>query len=343
MTKTFYDFEDVIVYIDNIILFTKSSFDHHLQRLALVLNRIQAQNLHVHIEDTFLATQQVDYLGYTLSSKGIKPQNQKILAVLALAPPKNKRHFRSFLGFVNFYRQLWYHRSHIITPLTEITSDKAKWKWGPSQQQAFLEICNTIARQVLLKYPDFSKPFDVYTDASDYQLGAVISQQSWPIAFYSRKLNAAQLNYTTMEKELLSIIETSQQYRHILLGNHCTFHCDHKNLGFHHFKSERVRQWRATLEEFDYSFVYCPGKDNIVADMLSCYPTISVDTLAFEEVTTLQNFSFPATILNIKKSQDSITNLPQKILHSSIYTSKVCEGVNIIYRNGKIVHDPILF
>ncbi len=80
-----------------------------------------------------------------------------------------------------------------------------------------------------------------------------------------------------------------------------------------------------------------------MADMLSRYPTISVDTLAFEEVTTLQNFSFPATILNIKKSQDSITNLPQKILHSSIYTSKVCEGVNIIYRNGKIVLDPILF
>jgi hypothetical protein len=64
MTKTFYDFEDVLVYIDNILLFTKSSFDHHLQRLALVLNRIQAQNLY------FLTTQQVDYLGYTLSSKG---------------------------------------------------------------------------------------------------------------------------------------------------------------------------------------------------------------------------------------------------------------------------------
>ena len=103
MTKIFYDFEGVIVYIDNIFLFTKSSLDHHLQRLALILNRIQAQNLHVHIEEIFLATQQVDYLGYTLSSKGIKPQNQKILAVLALAPPKNKRQLRSLLGFVNFF------------------------------------------------------------------------------------------------------------------------------------------------------------------------------------------------------------------------------------------------
>jgi hypothetical protein len=84
MTKTFYDFEDVIVYIDNIILFTKLSFNHHVQHLALVLHCIKSQNLHVHIEQTFLATNQVDYLGYTLSSKGIKPQKQKILAVLGL-------------------------------------------------------------------------------------------------------------------------------------------------------------------------------------------------------------------------------------------------------------------
>jgi RNase H-like domain found in reverse transcriptase len=201
MTKTFYNFEDVIVYIDNIILFTKSSFDHHIQCLALVLDRIQAQNLHVHVEETFLATQEVDYLGYTPSTKGIKPQNKIIIAILALAPLKNKRQLRSFLGFVNFYRQLWYHRSHIITPLTAITSDEAKWVWGTVQKEAFLEILNTIAFQVLLKYPDFSMPFDIYTDASDYQLGAVISQNEWPIAFYSRKLNSAQINYTIMEKE----------------------------------------------------------------------------------------------------------------------------------------------
>jgi hypothetical protein len=72
-----------------------------------------------------------------------------------------------------------------------------------------------------------------------------------------------------MEKELLSVVETSQQYRHILLGNTCRFFCDHKNLGFHNFKSERVRRWRSTLEEFDYTFEYCPGKENTIADMLS--------------------------------------------------------------------------
>jgi RNase H-like domain found in reverse transcriptase len=87
----------------------------------------------------------------------------------------------------------------------------------------------------------------------------VICQEAWPIAFYSRKLNAAQHNYTTMEKELLSVIETSQQYCHTLRGSHCQFYCDHKNLGFQHIKSEGVRRWRAMLKEFEYSFHDHPG------------------------------------------------------------------------------------
>jgi hypothetical protein len=121
--------------------------------------------------------------------------------------------------------------------------------------KAFKEIRNTIAHQVFLRYPDFSKPFDIFTDASDYRLGAVFAQESWPITFYSRKLNLAQRNYTTMEKELLSIVETAQHYRRIFLGRHCAFHGDHKNFGFQNVKSEQVHhRWHDTLEEFQYSF-----------------------------------------------------------------------------------------
>jgi hypothetical protein len=85
------------------------------------------------------------------------------MSILALAESNNKRQLRSFLGFVNFYRQLWYHRSHIIMPLATITSNKAKWDWGHEQKKAFKEIRNTIAHQVLLRYPDFSKPFNIFT------------------------------------------------------------------------------------------------------------------------------------------------------------------------------------
>ena len=129
-----------------------------------------------------------------------------------------------------------------------------------------------MARKILLTYPDFSKTFHLYTDASEYQLGAVLVQDL-PIAFYSRKLNSAQKNYTTMEKELLSIIESLENFRNILIGFKVVIHSDHKNLSFNSFRSERVRRWRLLLEEYNYTFVYTPGKNNFVADLLSRYPT----------------------------------------------------------------------
>jgi RNase H-like domain found in reverse transcriptase len=120
-----------------------------------------------------------------------------------------------------------------------------------------------------------------------------------------------------MEKELHSIVETSQQYCHILLGSHCNFHCDHKSLGFQHFKSDRVSRWRATLEEFDYSFIYFPSKDNTIADMLSCFPTTSVETSNYGEVTMTQDSSFPTTIYNIKNASYGL----RATYHSSLTAS----------------------
>jgi Reverse transcriptase (RNA-dependent DNA polymerase) len=160
MTELFGHMEDVIVYIDNIILFTKRSVDHHVQRITLILQILQQNNLHVHIEKTFLAAQSVDYLGYTLTTKGIMPQNKKIISVLALAPPSNRKKLRSFLGFINYYKKLWYHCSATPAPLTALSSNNVKFVWGPERQKAFIDIRKKFARQILLHYPDFTKPFD---------------------------------------------------------------------------------------------------------------------------------------------------------------------------------------
>ena len=99
-----------------------------------------------------------------------------------------------------------------------------------------------MARKILLHYPIFSKTFYVFTNASDYQLSGVLIQDDFPLAFYSRKLNPAQKSYTTMEKELLSIVETLENFRNILLGFKIVIHSDGKNLSFFSFKSERVRR-----------------------------------------------------------------------------------------------------
>ena len=156
---------------------------------------------------------------------------------------------------------MWKHRSHMLTPLTPLTTIKSKknWIWLAEHQDTFDKIKETLARDVLLAYPDFSLPFHTYTDASDYQLGSVITQKGKPLAFYSRKLSSAQRNYTTTERELLSIPETLREFRNILLGHEIHVWTDHENLTYENKDSGRVQRWRILMEEFGPTLHYIEG------------------------------------------------------------------------------------
>ena len=116
-------------------------------------------------------------------------------------------------------------------------SKEAKYKWTDEHQHAFEQVKKVVSKETLLAYPDFNQPFEIHTDASDYQLGSVISQNNKPIAFYSCKLTPAQRRYTTTEQELLAIVETLKEFRNILLGQQITVYTDHENLTCKNFNS----------------------------------------------------------------------------------------------------------
>jgi RNase H-like domain found in reverse transcriptase len=122
----------------------------------------------------------------------VSPTTKKVNAITNIYTPTNKKEIRHFIGMVNYYRGMWIRRSHILAPLAALTSKTAKWQWSEEEQKAFDTVKWVISKETLLAYPDFDKPFVIHTDASHTQLGAVISQNNKPIAFYSRKLKPEQ-------------------------------------------------------------------------------------------------------------------------------------------------------
>jgi hypothetical protein len=130
-----------------------------------------------------------------------------------------------FLGMVQSYRDMWAKRSEMLVPLTDLVGEcgetkitkknrtkKKPWRWESIHQQAFDNVKATITKEVVLAYPDFTKPFEIYTDASTMQMGAVITQGNRPIVFFSWKLSGAQAKYSVTKIELQAIVETSKEF-----------------------------------------------------------------------------------------------------------------------------------
>ena len=263
------DLEYVRTYIDDLLCITNSTWDDHLEKLEEVLKRVRQAGLKVNAKKSFFGKPELEYLGYWVTREGIKPVEKKVVAMQHIAPPKTRKQLRRFLGMVNYYRDMWVRRSEVLAPLTELTSEKRPYKWTDKCDKAFQTMKRILSKEVLLTYPDFNRPFDIHTDASDVQLSSVISQNGRPIAFYSRKLNPAQTRYTTTERELLAIVETLKEFRNILLGQQITIHTDHKNLCYKNFNTNRVMRWRLLLEEYGPTIKYIKGERNVVADALS--------------------------------------------------------------------------
>jgi hypothetical protein len=203
---------------------------------------------------------------------------------------------------------MWRRRSHLVlTPLTSLLSIKRKFVWTAVHQHAFecLKAVNT--KEVLLSFPDYSKPFHLYTDASDYQIGAVLTQDNQPIAFFSWKLTDTQRKYGVGTKEMLNI-ERIPHYPLRISRDHSH---DHKNLAYDKtITTLQIFRWRLAIEEFMHTLVWVPGVNNPVADLLSHHPIHTPE--ATEDENFDAGFDFRSTnMINLAREYTVSLNLKQ--------------------------------
>ena len=177
------DIEGIEFYMDDIGVFS-STWSDHLSLLSTVLGHLENVGFTINPLKCEWAIQETDFLGHWLTPSGVKPWRKKVDAILQLRPPINIKQLRSFLSMVNYYCDMWPHHTHVLAPLTALTG-KRSFLWTTECQEVFDQMKALVSSDALLMFPDHMQPFDVETDASEYQLGSVIKQHGHPVAYYS--------------------------------------------------------------------------------------------------------------------------------------------------------------
>ncbi|XP_041987906.1 uncharacterized protein LOC121739485 [Aricia agestis] len=281
------------VYLDDIVIY---SFDleSHIDNLKAVFDRLRKFNLKLQPEKCQFLRKEVVYLGHTIGEDGVRPNPKITEAVTKFPTPKSPKDIKSFLGLVSYYRRFIPNFSKIAKSLTNLLKKDAPFSWKEEQQLAFETLKQSLISAPILAYPDFSQPFILTCDASNYAISAILSQgpvgRDRPIAYSSRTLNKAEINYSVTEKECLAIVFGTKVFRPYLFGRRFKIITDHKPLNWLFNCKDpgsRLIRWRLKLEEFDYEIQYKKGKINTNADALSRYPVNPVNPVQPEKTDSL--------------------------------------------------------
>lgn len=286
----FGDFDlKTFAYLDDIIVIS-SSFEEHVSLLLRVLDKLKMANLTVNLDKCKFFRSQLKYLGYVVDANGLRTDPEKVEAILNYPTPTCRKDLKRFLGTATWYRRFVPNFSTIAGPLNKLTSNKKNapaFKWSPEADAAFQKLKECLVSAPVLSCPDYSLPFEVHTDASNYGVGAMLTQvidgKEHPIAYMSRSLTSAEKNYSITERETLAVITALEHWR-CYLENGMTFtvYTDHSALKWFLSLSNptgRLARWGVRLSSFNFEIKHRRGVDNVIPDALSrAVPCSSVST-----------------------------------------------------------------
>jgi hypothetical protein len=262
----------IVVFINDILIYSKTEEDH-ADHIRVVLQQVRDHRLYAKFSKCEFWLDSVNFLGHTISSKGISVDPTKVQEVMDWKPPTSVHQIRSFLGLAGYYRRFIPDFSKIAKPMTELLRKEVKFHWNDKCEEAFHTLRKLLTTAPVLAQPDSTKPFDVYCDASRTGLGCVLMQNNRVIAYAFRALRNHEQNYPTHDLELAAVVHALKIWRHHLMGAKCNIYTDHKSLKYIFTQADlnmRQRRWLELIKDYDLEVHYHPGKANVVADALSC-------------------------------------------------------------------------
>lgn len=321
----------VYVYLDDVIVFAKTREEHD-KILWRVMQLLRENNLQLKISKCIFYAKQFEYLGHIIMEGGIKANPKKIEVIKNFPRPTTVKHIQSFLGLCNYFRRYVQDYAKISKPLSSLLKKEQPFIWTSTQQQAFDKLKEALAEQVVLAFPDFEQVFYVTTDASNFAIGAMLSQgelpHDRPIYFFSRTLSETQKRYSTIQKELLAIVEAIKAFRVYLYGRFFILITDHKALCYlFNMRDCSSRLFRQKLELLDYNFkiLYRPGAQNVVADALSRIEPLSISEIIDKES------CYALTRAQVKKDLNQTVGTKDFIIEEKVGTLLNKKGFDLVF------------
>lgn len=268
----------VVVYLDDLTIYSKT-FDDHVKHLQTIFNILRDAKLKLNKTKCSFFLPSIKFLGHEITREGILPDEEKIIKVKNFPTPHNLRTLRGFLGLASYYRKFIDQFSAVAKPLNKLLQKNVPYVWDKEQQQAFEQLKEYLITAPILQHPKFDQPFYLHTDASGSGLGAVLAQKDkdnreYAIAYASRSLTKAEVNYNTTELECLAIVWAVEHFRHYYGTAPFFVITDHSALKWlrsTELKGKRAR-WILRLEPYNFTIVHRAGRKHNNADTLSRIP-----------------------------------------------------------------------
>lgn len=279
-------FSDAMAYIDDVLVYGRD-IDECLNRLEKILNLLEDAKLTLNLSKCQFLRDQIDYLGYEISAKGVRPGTKKIQCVLEFPRPIDQHTVRQFLGLVGYFRKFIRNFAALAHPLTKLLAKDTSWTWTDEQEAAFSTLKEKLVDRPVLAIYNPSAITELHTDASKLGVGGVLLQRPadcdtfQPVAFYSRKTSPEEKNFHAYELETLAVVCSLKKYRVYLLGQQFKIVTDCSALRSTFSKRDiipRVARWWLLLQEFQCTVEYRSGVRMAHVDALSRNPIEDSET-----------------------------------------------------------------